>query len=188
MFFPTKQPCILEHKIYNDVLRNDQCQDIINYCEKNIEILSSKSKYSNNNNGWIDYSEETDPIFMIASSLMIKANKEHYQFELMGFNDPIRYIEYNGEKNHYCNWHIDVENKEITHYVKKLKAIILLNDPNDYEGGNFEFKPFPELDIKCKLNKGSCVVFPTFINSRITPVTKGIMKVVSFCGHGPQFR
>jgi len=100
--------------------------------------------------------------------------------------EPIQFTKYLAtEKGHY-NWHIDIDKPygsdkpDWSGKQRKLSAIISLSDPNDYEGGDFEFNfknkqpgldtnwPVPELK-----NQGSIVVFPSYHWHRVKPVTKG---------------
>jgi len=65
-----------------------------------------------------------------------------------------------------------------------------LSEPNDYKGGNFEiwngdFSKQDKINIK---KKGTVIVFPSFLEHRVTPVTKG--KRMSLIGwiQGAKFR
>ena len=74
----------------------------------------------------------------------------------------------------------DVTDKKLVTYNKtrKLSMTIVLND--DYEGGEFEF--FGNGTIKEKM--GTVIVFPSYMQHRVLPVTKGVRYslVVWFCG------
>ncbi len=64
--------------------------------------------------------------------------------------------------------------------TRKLSMTIVLNE--DYEGGEFEFFSNQGQLIKEKL--GTVIVFPSYIQHRVRPVTKGIRYslVIWFCG------
>jgi PKHD-type hydroxylase len=64
--------------------------------------------------------------------------------------------------------------------VRKLSLTINLNSPGDYEGGNLKF----DFGMHCEKEnrfheceeirpQGSMVVFPSFVDHCVTPVTKG---------------
>ena len=67
--------------------------------------------------------------------------------------------------------------------TRKLSMSIVLND--EYEGGDFEMsglkEPLPRLE------KGSIIVFPSFIDHRVTPVTKGTRYSLVTWFVGPPF-
>jgi len=69
-------------------------------------------------------------------------------------------------------------NKNFYGKVRKLSVTINLSDENSYEGGNLMFdlgshskNQFHECTVARK--KGSIVVFPSYIDHCITPITKG---------------
>jgi PKHD-type hydroxylase len=76
--------------------------------------------------------------------------------------------------------------------VRKLSITIQLSDPDDYEGGRFEwlepgssFDNLRSIDTTIDLNnilqsapfsaktKGSIIVFPSDVHHQVTPVTRG---------------
>ena len=62
------------------------------------------------------------------------------------------------------------DNKFLHENTRKLSMTIVLN--SDFEDGDFEFKDgFIE---NLKLEEGSIIVFPSFKEHRVTPVTRGI--------------
>lgn len=75
-------------------------------------------------------------------------------------------------------------------YVRKLSMTVVLND--DYEGGEFQFATYSK--EKCmiqtpEINKtGSIVVFPSDMEHRVTPVTKGIRYSLVVWFLGPPFK
>jgi len=62
--------------------------------------------------------------------------------------------------------------------VRKLSLVVNLSSPEDYEGGTLEFLYDGYKHEIPTPNRGSAIVFPSFIHHRITPVTKGIRKSV----------
>ena len=63
--------------------------------------------------------------------------------------------------------------------MRKLSMIINLTDPNEYKGGELQFDFRNEAAGKnihtCEAmkEKGSIVIFPSFVWHRVTPVTEG---------------
>jgi PKHD-type hydroxylase len=78
-----------------------------------------------------------------------------------------------------------------TEYVRKLSLTLVLN--NDYEGGQFQLasyaSPSRTIISTPELNKtGSLIVFPSFMDHRVTPVTKGTRYSLVGWFLGPPFR
>ena len=87
---------------------------------------------------------------------------------------------------HYI-WHQDLGIPNENNMQRKLSISIQLNDPLQYKGGKLEFKNLLEKE-QPNMKQGSIIVFPSFIEHRITPVTKGVRySAVTWAG-GPAFK
>lgn len=73
------------------------------------------------------------------------------------------------EKNEHYDWHVDTF-PPVNDLQRKLSVVTLLSDTKDFEGGNFLLK-------NCKdqptLNQGDILVFPSILEHKVMPVTKG---------------
>lgn len=72
-------------------------------------------------------------------------------------------------KNSHYDWHVDWAPLE-PGKIRKLSIVCLLSDPSEYEGGEFEMEGINEI----KLKQGSILVFPSYINHRVKPITNGV--------------
>jgi PKHD-type hydroxylase len=99
------------------------------------------------------------------------SNTESCQFTKYGLNQ------------HY-GWHCDSWKEPYKEppwrkgLIRKLSMTLCLSNPKDYEGGELEFDYRSEEQTKivtCEQikNKGSIVVFPSFVWHRVKPVTQG---------------
>ena len=97
-------------------------------------------------------------------------------------------------KDGFYSWHKDgigshnevtnaPDNKFLHGNTRKLSMSIILN--SDFEGGGFEIRN--KYDRVPKLEEGSIIVFPSFIEHRITPVTKGTRYSLVAWFVGPPF-
>jgi len=96
----------------------------------------------------------------------------------------VQYTEYNG--GHY-DWHIDTFFGDTSLTARKLTITVQLSEPDQYEGGDFEFVEAPPLPKEAK-KKGSVLVFPSYLKHRVTPVTKGIRKSLVAWFEGEHWR
>ena len=99
------------------------------------------------------------------------------------------YFHKDGKGDHLSAY--DMPNNEFLHgHVRKLSMTVLLND--NYEGGEFEFATYnkEECEIKTpEFNKiGSIIVFPSDMEHRVAPVTKGIRYSLVTWFLGPPFK
>jgi PKHD-type hydroxylase len=88
------------------------------------------------------------------------------------------------DEGHY-DWHMDA-GPPIDGVQRKLSISILLSDPSEFEGGELQFKGIEDQKILTK--QGSIVVFPSFIEHKVTPVTKGVRYSAVTWASGPSFR
>jgi len=88
------------------------------------------------------------------------------------------------EGGHY-DYHKDLDVPNAKNEQRKLSAVLFLSNPEDYEGGEFEFK-----DMKFdepKFPKGTIIVFPSFIDHKVNPVTSGERFSAVCWASGPAF-
>ena len=97
-------------------------------------------------------------------------------------------------KDGYYSWHMDgigshkeafnyPGNKSLHGNVRKLSMTIILN--SDFEGGDFEIRRCNEQIPK--LEEGTVIVFPSFLEHRVAPVTEGIRYSLVSWFIGPPF-
>lgn len=115
-------------------------------------------------------------------------------------SEDIQFTEY--KKNGYYSWHSDggsdhhakysKENtKWETYYdkVRKLSMTVNLSHRKDYDGGDLLIKNY-EQEITCKKagHRGSIIVFPSFYQHKISPITKGIRNSLVMWTLGKPFK
>lgn len=117
-----------------------------------------------------------------------EANKNAFGFDV-DYMPDIQYTKYTAEQNGKYDWHCDTFWANPTTYDRKISIVVQLSDSSDYEGGDFELDPqYPQLPVDEIRQKGSVIVFPSFITHRVTPVTKGERKSLVAWIQGPKFR
>jgi PKHD-type hydroxylase len=88
------------------------------------------------------------------------------------------------DEGHY-DWHMDAGPPK-DGVQRKLSISILLSDPSEFEGGELQLKGIEDQKILPK--QGSIVVFPSFIEHKVTPVTKGVRYSAVTWASGPSFK
>jgi len=86
----------------------------------------------------------------------------------------------------FYDWHYDTNWTGETAYDRKLSICIQLSNPDDYEGGIFEFKDQAQ-PTKFK-TRGSVLVFPSYLTHRVTEITKGERHSLVNWMEGPRWR
>ena len=71
--------------------------------------------------------------------------------------------------------------------ISKVSIIVQLSDPSEYKGGILEIntgggiKAIPQV-------KGSVVIFPSYLQHRVTPVTSGLRKSLVLWAGGEHYK
>jgi len=127
---------------------------------------------------WIEF-KKMQPVYDDLRYLVQKINRNNFGFNNIKITEPAQVSEYS--KGQFYDWHtdssIDMDNEPP---VRKLSMTLLLNDPSEFEGGNLEIAEKKMSHMK----QGHAAIFASFLQHRVTPVTKGVRKslVVWFSG------
>ncbi len=103
---------------------------------------------------------------------------------LVAGNEAIQFAEY-GVNQHY-HWHTDTFTLAGNPTDRKLTVVCLLNDPSEFEGGEFQVRLYN--DYTAPLTKGSVIAFPSILEHRVTPVLSGVRHSATIWLNGPRFR
>jgi PKHD-type hydroxylase len=133
--------------------------------------------------GFMGYGDETSWIYDRLAKAVLEANENYWNFDLIGFGDNLQYTKYFGGGGHY-SWHADI-GETCSH--RKLSLVLQLSDEMDYDGGDLQFFSGPEITSVSK-QRGTLVLFPTFMIHRVTPVNSGVRKSLVSWVSGPHFK
>ena len=167
-------------------------------------------------NAWIDGSNWVGGFVW---HYIMRANRENFMYDIEGIDtNEIQYTEY--QKGEYYDWHIDdnigrcmINDRVLTsadnhgesiailngEYIRKLSFSIQLSDPEDYEGGELEFKAnnygsnmrgdFTLEEPFCAPNKkGTIIIFDSRTKHRVREVKSGVRKSLVGWVVGPRWK
>ena len=132
---------------------------------------------------FIDNTPENDWIYKKLASLAITCNNERYWFDLLGFQQDLQLTRYS--EGDFFEWHLDFGAGGIS--ARKLSMTIQLSDPDEYEGGDLQFMINQKV-VNAPREKGTIIIFPSFIIHRVTPITKGVRQSIVGWVSGPPYR
>jgi PKHD-type hydroxylase len=73
--------------------------------------------------------------------------------------------------------------------VRKLSGVLLLSDPNDFEGGEFQINiKGDEKPLTVEMKRGRMVLFPSFMLHRLKPVISVVRKTIVIWVEGPKWK
>ena len=169
-------------------------EDVIDKLRENLDTKELSDAQIGDNGGevnktkrrskvfWLPKTDEFLTIYKTFHELIGKCNSEFYKFHLTEITEHIQYTVYNSDDQGYYDWHIDM-GPDKAH--RKLSLVCQLSDPSEYEGGELQINTghimIPEKD------KGTVILFPSYLLHRVTPVTKGTRRSLVLWIEGPAF-
>jgi hypothetical protein len=122
--------------------------------------------------------------FMGIRDVTKSANEEIYDFNLLGIIDQDFPQVFRYQESDYYKWHIELTPMAPS---RKLTFIVNLTDETTYEGGKIEFLNTDSGEVNVS-EQGTCLIFPSYMPWRITPVTSGKNCVIIGHIHGALFQ
>jgi len=87
---------------------------------------------------------------------------------------------------HY-KFHSDTATGKLQPDHRKITMLAMLS--NDFDGGEFILRSCGrEINLTDKLIPGAAIAFPSYLDHRVTPVTRGIRRTVVLWGTGPKWK
>jgi PKHD-type hydroxylase len=166
------------------------CQEIIDLSttleKEQGKILRKETDMDKNRRNsticWIDFNK-MQIVYDDINRLIQKINRNNFGFDNIQITERAQFAEYS--KGQFYEWHMDSNidmDKEPT--VRKLSMTVLLNDPKEFEGGNLEIAGKDLLPMK----QGHAAIFASFLQHRVTPVTKGVRRSLVMWFGGEPFK
>jgi len=169
----------------SNFLSRDECRQVIMlgdrviYTEGTVGNERRSSKVRDSKVTCLRPGAENMWLFKRLESALVQMNNA-YRYDLLGFYEGVQVASYTSGGKY--DWHIDLGAGENS--CRKLSMSVQLSDPGSYKGGNLEFMNInqePEREI------GSLIVFPSFLQHRVTTVTQGTRRSLVAWVHGKPF-
>ncbi|WP_242909921.1 JmjC domain-containing protein [Actinomadura terrae] len=122
--------------------------------------------------------------YQLIEDVADEAARTVYGFDLTGIKRAPQYVEYLPGNGHFHR-HNDYSHDQLDS-PRKITVIVQLSDPADYEGGALQM--FGVETEELPRERGSVLVFPSMIDHRVTPVTRGMRRALVAWVAGPRLR
>ena len=171
------------------VLTPQQCDELIRIGQ-NEPTTEGKTNQKEGTHGyrrstisWIP-TDKAAPIYQIIKRWMEMTNTNHFGFDTVQLSEQAQYAEYH--KDGFYNWHMD-SNVEMNNMptVRKISMTVLLSPENQFEGGDLELMAPGK---RVKLKQGHAIIFASFLNHRVAPVTRGVRQSLVMWFGGTPFK
>lgn len=136
---------------------------------------------------WIGMKPELLHIWEKLATVVAEVNSRFFHFDLTGFHEPMQLGLYTEQQQGHYDWHTDASSSD-RHAPRKLSLSMLLSDPSEFEGGEFQVKTDSDKVQTLECLKGRAWFFPSYTLHRVAPVTKGVRRSLVLWIGGPAFR
>jgi len=133
---------------------------------------------------FFDPSPQTDFIFAPLRRAATHLN-QGFRFAITDFGTGCQIARYSSEVRGHYDWHIDLGTGRFSR--RKLSLSVQLSAADAYEGGDLEFH-LSGLDHVKMRQQGTLIAFPSFLEHRVTPVTRGERFSLVGWVDGPPYR
>jgi PKHD-type hydroxylase len=132
---------------------------------------------------WIPFKEMPE-MYDQVNVFIQKANRNHFGFDNIQITENAQFTEY--PKGGFYDWHMDSDvNMQHEPPVRKISMTVLLSPENQFEGGDLELMAKGK---RAKLRQGHAIIFASFLNHRVAPVTRGVRQSLVMWFGGTPFR
>jgi PKHD-type hydroxylase len=136
---------------------------------------------------WIGAKPELQHIWEKLAATVAEVNSRFFHFDLTGFHEPMQLGLYTEQQQGHYDWHTDAASSDRS-VPRKLSLAMLLSDPSEFEGGEFQVKTSSDAVQTLETLKGRAWFFPSYTLHRVAPVTKGVRRSLVLWVGGPAFR
>jgi PKHD-type hydroxylase len=185
---------------YTDVFSDQELDAIIALCEGGdiapgttfkgqtesaVKSTDANSAIRRSNIAWITPADpNAEWLFRRVTDIVLAANEKYFKFDLTEI-EHLQYTIYH--KGDHYDWHKDMLPQTPGHAIRKLSFSLLLDDPQDYKGGDLELMLGKDVTTP-ERQRGKIIFFPGYVLHRVTPVTKGVRHSLVGWVKGPGWR
>tara|TARA_R110001606_G_scaffold134791_1_gene271440 strand:+ start:163 stop:753 length:591 start_codon:yes stop_codon:yes gene_type:complete len=140
--------------------------------EKKLQIGNTKddnkTKSRKSNISWLSPSDNLDWLYRRLTDQINYLNDKYFGFDIFGIQEGLQFTNYKAPDGKYDS-HTD---RAYGNIIRKLSISIQLTNEDNYDGGDLELLQSDKAD-KMDKQQGKLIMFPSFVQHRVTPVTKG---------------
>ena len=182
-------------QMWDSLLHEDVCDEIVKAGKEitlkqavtGSSVLPDKNIRSSKI-AWIDYyNENFKDLWTFVDRTIEEANANAFGVDT-SFIRSLQFTNYTAHDEGHYDWHEDVFWERNDMYNRKLSLVIQLSDPNAYTGGDLELDVHIPPSAETLRNKGTVIVFPSFVKHRVTKVTSGERSSLVAWKEGPLWR
>tara|TARA_B110000503_G_scaffold141124_1_gene233751 strand:- start:2225 stop:2818 length:594 start_codon:yes stop_codon:yes gene_type:complete len=176
----TQRDFYYEHLPY---LNSNKIENLVSYIKQ--EFTSYPDGINNNpstahivdRQAWNIFPNTTSHMNFLYSNIIDSAKNANKKFNFdLNTITQLKYFEYSPNSDMGLDWHIDIGPEGAS--LRKLSFSLILSNKSEYEGGQLEIWLDSTFQYQVPQFPGSITFFPSFLLHRVTPITKGIRRVI----------
>jgi PKHD-type hydroxylase len=181
-------------EVWPSALNEAECDHIVEraqvYPEEEATVgfsdtLRSDLAYRTSSIRWLDVAAEAGVVSRIMQ-FVHASNRTNFGVDIAAPFE-LQFTEYRGTSQGHYDWHQDVWLESPRPFARKLSVVVQLSNPDAYEGGAFEFFGIQAPGATFS-PQGSLLIFPSFLQHRVLPVTGGLRRSLVSWVEGPNWR
>ena len=161
--------------------------------EKIISAAGNTEKASTFNNGGDDV--RTSRVSWLTGNQFVLDELYHFVFTANSHafhtniykKADVQFTEYLATEGGHYAWHHDIDWNRCDGMDRKLSVTVQLSSPDEYEGGDFSFSEVESPDERSR-EKGTVLIFPSYLQHAVSPVTRGTRRSLVAWFEGPQWQ
>lgn len=181
-------------EVWTTALQPAECDDIVrraeNYAPHTATVgfasdARENGHYRSSVVRWLDVAAEQAIVDRLMAFVR-SSNRTNFGVDIAAPFE-LQFTEYHDASGGKYDWHQDVWLESNRPYDRKLSLVLQLSEPGDYEGGSFEFFGVQN-PAALFAPRGSILIFPSWLQHRVLPVTRGIRRSLVSWVEGPRWR
>lgn len=181
-------------EVWTSVFTNDECDAII---ERGLRYVPQEafvgfdgsnrrdSSYRSSVIRWLNLLSDRDIVDRLMQ-FVHQSNRTNFGYDIVAPYE-VQFTEYFGHTEGKYDWHHDLWLEGARAFDRKLSVVLQLSRPDEYVGGRFEFFGVQNPD-ECFMPRGSVLIFPSFLEHRVLPVSSGLRRSLVTWVEGPRWR
>ena len=125
------------------------------------------------------------PVLNLLYDFVDMANRNAFKAHIHKKAD-IQFTEYLGSEGGHYSWHHDIDWNRDDGLDRKLSVTVQLSGADEYEGGDFSFSEC-QSPYEREKEKGTVLVFPSYLQHAVQPVTSGTRRSLVAWFEGPRW-
>jgi PKHD-type hydroxylase len=174
-----------DYYIFDEIFSEEECLKIIREFDELVQFERPARRDALRNSCVVDQLKH-EWIYERLSNLVLEANKAMWKFHISGIAEPVKYIRYNTGDAEAPRVDIGKNFNESSKQNRKISMSLNLSDKDSYEGGDILLHNNGTPSYITK-ERGSCVLFPSWLMNGVTTITKGERRSLSAWVTGPPF-